>query len=121
MIHATQSLEATLTNIKSLMSNNGILAFVEPIRKTIWLDFVFGFLPGWWLFKDNDVRKNHPLISTDQWKMLLEKVGFSDISAIPEDELGYVPVHAVITVITSYSIHYTKLYDLNGSSRGLRF
>ena len=43
-----------------------------------WLNItlIFGLLKGWWLF-DDDVRRDEPCISQEQWKSLLAEAGFN--------------------------------------------
>jgi acyl transferase domain-containing protein/NADPH:quinone reductase-like Zn-dependent oxidoreductase/NAD(P)-dependent dehydrogenase (short-subunit alcohol dehydrogenase family)/SAM-dependent methyltransferase/acyl carrier protein len=88
VIHATSDLNQTITHVKSLLINHGLLILLEGTRPSAWLDLIFGLTEGWWSFRDKDLRPDYPLISTEQWQNLLNTHGFTRVNAIkPECEL----------------------------------
>ena len=62
---------------------------------------------------DYNIKDKH---ITDRYKKVLEKLGVED----PELSYELYFTEDQENVITSYSIHYTKLYDVNFSSMGYR-
>ena len=62
-----------------------------------WLDLIFGMVEGWWKFADKDLRPAHPLISQRQWTRLLEREGFEEAAAFPDESEAGLPDQAVIT------------------------
>lgn len=79
VLHATKGLHESISHIRSLLSKNGLLLLLEGTAKSKWIDLVFGSTEGWWKFRDAELRKAHPLISTDQWRQILEEHQF-DVS-----------------------------------------
>lgn len=79
VLHATKSLETTLTNARKLLKPGGYLVILEitdvdPLRPT----FFFGTLPGWWV-GEADGRPHHPLVTQEAWDAVLRKSGFSGL------------------------------------------
>ena len=48
-LHATRSMEKTMTNVRTLLKPNGKLILVETTRDALDVFVIFGVLPGWWL------------------------------------------------------------------------
>lgn len=82
VLHATASLQGTLTNTRQLLKPGGHLVLLEvtdddPIRFTT----IMGGLPSWWLGV-HDGRKHAPTTTSGVWHMALRKAGFGGIDAI---------------------------------------
>ncbi|KAI1407361.1 ketoacyl-synt-domain-containing protein [Hypoxylon sp. FL1857] len=73
-IHATKSLVHSATNIRKMLSPDGVLCLVELTRNLFWFDLVFGLLEGWWLFSDG---REHALASEQRWDQSLRTAGFN--------------------------------------------
>ncbi|KAI3336268.1 putative hybrid NRPS/PKS enzyme [Xylariaceae sp. AK1471] len=85
-LHATASLETTLTHTRTLLKPGGYLLILEltmPLE-VIRTNTIFGVLPGWWLGVD-DGRGLSPTISRGAWHSQLRKTGFSGIDTINVD------------------------------------
>jgi len=87
VLHATKDLRDSLGNIAKLLSSNGLLIILEgekpsSERAFSWIDLVFGSTPGWWNFRDFDLRPDYPLIRRETWKYILEQVGFVDVGHV---------------------------------------
>ncbi len=76
VLHATSDLQRSLRHVRELLKPEGALLLVEGTRRVRWLDFVFGMTPGWWAFRDYDLRPDYPLISPEQWNEVLHQAGF---------------------------------------------
>lgn len=76
VLHATQSLDNVLKNIRNLLAPSGMLLVLEAEQRCPWVDIVFGLTEGWWRFIDYDLRPDYPLISQLDWKQLLLSNGF---------------------------------------------
>lgn len=79
VLHATKSIETTLSNARRLLKPGGYLVTLEttdtdPLRPT----FFFGTLSGWWV-GEADGRPHHPLLTQAQWDTVLRKSGFSGL------------------------------------------
>ncbi|RDL35202.1 uncharacterized protein BP5553_07133 [Venustampulla echinocandica] len=85
VIHATQTLEKTLHNVRKLLKPGGTLLLQEPITPmNLMPGFVFGILPGWWLGTEEN-RKLSPLVDEDTWNALLLKTGFTGTEIVIRD------------------------------------
>jgi acyl transferase domain-containing protein/ubiquinone/menaquinone biosynthesis C-methylase UbiE len=51
VLHATQSMQNTMTNVRMLLKPGGKLFIMETTKDQMDIQFVFGFLQGWWLSK----------------------------------------------------------------------
>ncbi len=49
VLHATASMDKTMSNVRKLLRPDGKLIIVETTRDTLDISLVFGVLPGWWL------------------------------------------------------------------------
>ncbi|RDW90313.1 uncharacterized protein DSM5745_02088 [Aspergillus mulundensis] len=98
VLHATHSLETTLSNARKLLKPGGYLVVLEvtdinPLRPT----FFFGCLPGWWV-GENDGRPHHPLVTKERWGQLFEATGFSGLdTATPDHGVFMAPFSVMLT------------------------
>lgn len=79
VLHATRSLEETLTHCRKLLRPSGMLVALENPQGLDWLDLTFGQLDGWWRFVNDPRRPHHALVSTAIWRSALEDTGFPEI------------------------------------------
>jgi hybrid polyketide synthase/nonribosomal peptide synthetase ACE1 len=101
VLHATQSLEATLKNTRRLLKPGGSLIILE-ITAVEWLrsGFMFCGFADWWAGR-NDGRQYTPTITQDRWHELFKSTGFSgvDTAVSPRDYM------------TPYSVILTQAVD----------
>jgi acyl transferase domain-containing protein/SAM-dependent methyltransferase/aryl carrier-like protein len=83
VLHATPDLRKTVSNAYSLLNPGGILILCEATEYLDWFDITTGLIEGWQSFAD-DLRHEHPLLSSYQWQQLLRDNGFENIAALPE-------------------------------------
>ncbi|KAI9374460.1 Choline/Carnitine o-acyltransferase-domain-containing protein [Aspergillus egyptiacus] len=84
VLHATSSMEQTVTNTRRLLKPGGRLLLLELTQPTAYHGLVFGTLPGWWQGVD-DGRPDSPLLTTSQWNTILTRASFSGLDvAIPD-------------------------------------
>ncbi|KAI0145542.1 hypothetical protein GGR57DRAFT_295646 [Xylariaceae sp. FL1272] len=81
VLHATPNLEQTLRNARRLLRPGGRLLMLEisPSAGTFF-GIVFGAFPGWWSGA-GEGRQLSPNISIGDWDTLLQKTGFSGLTA----------------------------------------
>lgn len=101
VLHATQSLETTLKNTRSLLKPGGYLVMLE-VTATDWLrtGFMFCGFADWWAGR-NDGRQYTPTVTQNRWDELFKNTGYSGIdSAVgPRDYM------------TPYSVMITQAVD----------
>lgn len=81
VLHATKDIQNTLQQIKRHLAPQGALIMLEATQPLLWLDLVFGMMPGWWVF-DDQVRKDHPLLTSQQWQSLLFDMNYHAVSVM---------------------------------------
>ncbi|KAI8962427.1 hypothetical protein F5Y11DRAFT_365984 [Daldinia sp. FL1419] len=82
VLHATTSLQNTLSNVRALLKPGGYLFLLEITdNTTIRISFIMGGLPGWWLGV-NDGRPYSPCVSPIMWNKALRRAGFGGVDAI---------------------------------------
>ena len=87
VLHATRSLDETLTNCRKLLRPSGLLVALENPQGLDWLDLTFGQLDGWWRFVDDYRRPQHALVSSSIWRSALEDTGFHAVEFLgPEQD-----------------------------------
>jgi acyl transferase domain-containing protein/NAD(P)-dependent dehydrogenase (short-subunit alcohol dehydrogenase family)/SAM-dependent methyltransferase/acyl carrier protein len=86
VLHATTDLSATLTRLKPLLAEDGVLMMVEVTGKQRWADITVGLLDGWWSFSDHDLRTEYPTLQSGAWCPVLEGAGFTCIVTIPHNQ-----------------------------------
>ncbi len=83
VVHATTDLAATLSGLKSLLAENGVLLLIEVIGKQRWADITVGLMGEWWSFTDRQVRPDYPALDSKGWSRLLDQTGFAQVVTIP--------------------------------------
>ncbi|EFQ35173.1 beta-ketoacyl synthase domain-containing protein [Colletotrichum graminicola] len=98
VLHATKSIQETLTHCKSLLKPGGRLVLSEVTIKRIFSGFIMGPLPGWWLGED-DGRTGGPLLDVEEWDTALLKAGFSgvDVDIRGDRETSKEPVSLILS------------------------
>jgi acyl transferase domain-containing protein/SAM-dependent methyltransferase/acyl carrier protein len=84
VLHATENLDITMKNVRSLLASGGYLLIWEVTQDQPWFDITFSLIDGWQRHNDR-WRTNSPLLSTKKWSSLLEKSGFKETIEFPED------------------------------------
>ncbi len=84
VLHATADLATSLARIQQLLAPGGLLILLEITRRPAWLDVIFGVTDGWWKFSDRDLRPAHALLESAQWKSLLARQGFEDVTEVTD-------------------------------------
>lgn len=81
VLHATPSLETTLTNVRKLLKPGGHLVIIEVTHHEHWrIGFIFGLFADWWAGVEEG-RVFEPFVSMGRWGELLKQTGFSGVDA----------------------------------------
>lgn len=76
VLHATPDVRRSLRHLRQILHRDGHLILVETVRPNRFADCTVGLLDGWWAFRDTDLRKDYPLLDSEQWRSLLREEGF---------------------------------------------
>lgn len=98
VVHATPSLKTSLKHLRSLLRPDGRIFLQELSPETKWVNYVWGYLPGWWLGVD-DGRQDQPYVSPARWSQELISAGFSPPDTMVYDAVP--PYHLQISIIAS--------------------
>lgn len=98
VLHATESVTASVREAKRLLKRHGLLVLNEGTRVQDFATLTFGLTEGWWLFGDGDWRLPHaPLLSPAQWEALFRAAGFQSIHlASPARPDAGFPIETII-------------------------
>lgn len=98
VLHATPNLQVTLRNVRMLLKPDGRLLMQELACADMkWINFIMGFLPGWWSGQeDPDQRLHEPYLSPTQWNSRLVDAGFDEAEAIVYDAMQPLQLNATI-------------------------
>ncbi|MDI1488099.1 MAG: putative PKS/NRPS-like protein biosynthetic cluster [Ramalina farinacea] len=76
VLHATKSLQKTMSHVRKLLKPGGKLLLLETTQDRIDTQLIFGTLPGWWL-SEEPFRKHSPNVSLKAWDEVLHETGFT--------------------------------------------
>lgn len=98
VLHATKSIQETLSHCRTLLKPGGKLVLAEVTIKRIFIGFIYGTLPGWWL-GENDNRKGGPLLNVAEWDAALRKAEFVgvDLDARGDGEASQEPISLIVS------------------------
>ena len=85
VLHATRSLDESLTHCRMLLAPAGQLVAYENLHPMGWMDLTFGQLDGWWRFADA-YRPNSALADASAWRSALNDTGFGEVEIVGMDE-----------------------------------
>ncbi|UNI16448.1 Type I Iterative PKS [Purpureocillium takamizusanense] len=98
VVHATPHLNVSLSHLRSLLSPGGKLFLQELCPDAKYVNYVMGFLPGWWL-GESDNRPDEPYISPERWAEEMLAAGFAKPEAMVVD--GATPYQQSAGIIAS--------------------
>ncbi|KAH8592110.1 putative polyketide synthase [Bisporella sp. PMI_857] len=115
VLHATPSLQQTLTNVRTLLHLQGRLFLQELSPITRWVGFIMGMFSGWWE-GDADGRFGGPFISPQEWDTRLRRAGFDGCDSVTYDHAPPYQVNANIIARPAVDHILTKKVTLLPSS-----
>ncbi|KAH8690675.1 putative polyketide synthase [Talaromyces proteolyticus] len=94
-IHATRNLTISLTSLRKMLRDDGVLTLVEITQNMFWLDIAVGLFEGWWLFEDG---REHAVTPEWLWKEHMIRAGFNAVDWTDGEE----PEARTIRVIAGF-------------------
>ncbi|KAG5985260.1 Type I Iterative PKS [Claviceps digitariae] len=94
-IHATRNLTRSLTSLRRMLRDDGVLALVEVTRNMFCLDIAVGLFDGWWLFNDG---RTHAIAQESIWKRDMLRAGFQAVDWTDGEE----PESSTVRVIVGF-------------------
>ncbi|QKX60887.1 uncharacterized protein TRUGW13939_08033 [Talaromyces rugulosus] len=109
VLHATKSMQTTMTNVRKLLRPGGKLILVETTKDTIDVQLIFGTLPGWWA-GTNDGRTSSPNLSVQSWSDFLTRTGFSglDVEVGDCEDSEYSSISTMLTTAVGSPPRYPE-------------
>lgn len=84
VLHATEFLGKTMSNVRRLLKPGGYLCLLECTGHLERTGFLMAGLSGWWL-GGADGRPYRPTISPSEWDTMLKNTGFTGVDSIVND------------------------------------
>ena len=97
VIHATASLNETLSNLRPLLKPGGNLVLTELCGKARAPNYIFGNFSGWWLGVP-DGRVDEPYISVERWDDELKRADFTGVETSVLDAME--PYHYCAAIVS---------------------
>lgn len=94
-VHATRNLTVSLTSLRKMLRDDGVLTLVEITQNMFWLDIAVGLFEGWWLFEDG---REHAVTPEGLWKEHMLRAGFEAVDWTDGDD----PEARTIRVIAGF-------------------
>ena len=82
VLHATVDLSKTLSRVRPLLADRGMLLLLEGTRQQRFGDLTVGLTDGWWAYADAGLR-SYALMPANRWLELLNRSGFEQATALP--------------------------------------
>lgn len=98
VLHATRSLDVTMSNVRKLLRPGGYVVLLE-ITEVDWLrtGFLFSGISGWWAGA-NDGRPYGPIVRKGRWDEVFRRTGFSGLdTATPDSKSFMTPFSVMVT------------------------
>lgn len=99
VVHATKSIQNTLSNMRQLLKPGGKLILFELTDMDTNANFAFGLLSGWWLSNEDD-RQGGPLLTSEKWDARLRASGYTGVDLIFGDGFDVPDVHVMVGTAT---------------------
>ncbi|KAF2073373.1 hypothetical protein CYY_005318 [Polysphondylium violaceum] len=90
VMHFASQASFPLQEIYKILSYGGHLLFLETITGLTHMDFYYGAVDQWTGYKDTDIRSDHYCMNPEQWKILLEQIGYTNICSTTSNHLHFV-------------------------------
>lgn len=78
VLHATNTMDVTMANVRKLLKPGGKLVMIEITQQLMRIPMIMGILPGWWLGEE-DGRHGGPTLNSSEWDALLRRQGFKGV------------------------------------------
>ena len=96
VLHVSGDMEASLSNVRSLLKPGGFLVVGElTSTDLLFSGMTVGTLPGWWIGAETG-RPWGPLLNLRQWDSTLKKAGFAGIDTVTPDISASLPMNVFV-------------------------
>lgn len=85
VVHATENIQFTLSNLQSLLADGGSIALIEAVLEKRWITMIWGLAEGWWNYSDERLDTHSPLLSLNEWNDKLLSAGFESVDSVSID------------------------------------
>ncbi|KAL6720039.1 hypothetical protein ACLMJK_001960 [Lecanora helva] len=84
VLHATPSMDQTLSHVKKLLKPDGKLVLSEITNPLLRIHMIVGSFDGWWA-GDKDGREWGPTMTEETWDSVLRRNSFSGLDLVAQD------------------------------------
>lgn len=100
VLHATRSIDQTLTEVRRMLRPGGYLVMLEVTSNdALRPGLLFGGLPGWWLGREDkrEDRRLSPCLSATAWDTALRRTGFGGVdTAVAHSDRFALPLSVLV-------------------------
>jgi len=82
VLHATSDILITLKNMRQLVKKGGVLVLHEVTERSDYATLTAGLTSGWWAYEDAYRIADSPLISPENWLILLKTIAQESIHPV---------------------------------------
>jgi len=112
VLHDSADAGKALANLRTLLSNSGAVIILEVTRKRQFHKISMGLTDSYSAYNDEfRLKQNSPLLECEQWKKLISKAGYADISSIEPDN-GFNGGQSVITASANKKYLYPDVNEM---------
>ncbi|MDM8559408.1 beta-ketoacyl synthase N-terminal-like domain-containing protein [Candidatus Parabeggiatoa sp. HSG14] len=112
VLHATKNLGKTLEYVRSLLAPEGILLLWEPTQsESICFDVAFPLLQPF--ENEDELRSQHPFLTTEQWHEGLQKYEFAKVESFPQVEASGARIFMALASSVMLPASYSALNKAN--------
>ena len=86
VLHDAKNIPHTIENLRNLLVPGGFLFLLEGTQNTPLQMVTVAYLEGFGHFQDLRLKDNLPLLSTGQWKSVIQQAGYEKFAHFPLDE-----------------------------------
>ena len=87
-LHAAKSIRKALKSLRLLLNPGGSLLVVDVVDPKIYVNMLFGTIPGWWQAEEED-RCENPTFNKQQWDAAMKEAQFSGAKLCTEETGPY--------------------------------
>lgn len=114
VLHDAKILDNTIENLRTLLSNNGLLVILELTTNKLFHKVSIGLIEGFSSYSDSRLEKNEPLLSPEEWEIQMRKKGMDMTSYFPSRENAATAFEQhVILGYANKNVRYLNEKELN--------
>ncbi len=84
VMQATSAMGQVMSNCRKALVSGGYMMMVQLYKIHDLQELIFGLSPGWWNYREDEIERDKPYFSLEEWHQFYENCGFGNVSSYPE-------------------------------------